>query len=192
MNSSLTPYELKLVTDANILLTKNKIIQTVCDFFGELTGEYKKQLGEELAYTHMLINAKVSRGENYKGLPYVMLDFPRQFTKDNVFAIRTFFWWGNFFSITLQLSGESLRQCLGSIQNAVDSKVFKEWYLSSGSTEWDHHFEENNYVLIGEEKLNIRDRPFLKLAKKIPLTQWDEAKKFFIENFQLLIGVLKD
>ena len=31
---------------------------------------------------------KISKGENYKGLPYVMLDYPRCFGKTDIFAIR--------------------------------------------------------------------------------------------------------
>lgn len=48
---------------------------------------------------------KVSRGENYRGLPWVMLDFPRVFGRADVFAIRTMFWWGHGFNITLHLKG---------------------------------------------------------------------------------------
>ena len=48
---------------------------------------------------------KIAKGENYLQLPYVLLDYPRCFDKENIFAIRTMFWWGNFFSITLHLSG---------------------------------------------------------------------------------------
>ena len=34
-----------------------------------------------------------------------MLDYPALFKKDEIFALRTMFWWGNFMSITLLLSG---------------------------------------------------------------------------------------
>ena len=60
---------------------------------------------------------KISKGENYKDLPYVMLDYPRCFQKEKTIAIRTFFWWGNFFSINLQLSGEYKEQALPSLQS---------------------------------------------------------------------------
>ena len=49
---------------------------------------------------------KISKGENYKGLPWLVLDYPRYFNKEDIFAIRTLFWWGNFFSITLHISGK--------------------------------------------------------------------------------------
>ena len=31
---------------------------------------------------------------------------PAVFSKENIFAIRTMFWWGNFFSISLHVSGK--------------------------------------------------------------------------------------
>ncbi len=36
-----------------------------------------------------------------------MLDYPRAFGRDSIFACRTFFWWGRFFSLTLHLAGRS-------------------------------------------------------------------------------------
>lgn len=191
MNNSLSSYELALVTDRDILLTKNRIIQKVSQLFGELAVTYQELLANSALYDEMPVNAKVSRGENYKGLPYVMLDFPRQFSKENTFAIRSFFWWGNFFSITLHLSGEYQHQYIPSIQNAIDLKLFDQWYLSSGTTAWEHNFEEDNYKQIAGQPMDLMDRPFIKIAKKIPLTQWDESQKFFIENFDFLIKVLK-
>ena len=52
---------------------------------------------------------KITRGENYQLLPYVILDYPRCFQKEQVFAIRTMFWWGKGISITLHVSGNVAR-----------------------------------------------------------------------------------
>src|SRR4051794_13074066 len=99
MTTSLTTYEMKLVIDPQVLLAKNVIIQKVYHLFGELSETYKKELANAVPGFGSLIDPKTSRGENYRGLPYVILDFPRQFTKVDVLAVRSFFWWGNFFSI---------------------------------------------------------------------------------------------
>ena len=53
---------------------------------------------------------KIFRGENYNGLPYLVLDYPKHFSKDSVFAFRALFWWGNFFSFTLHLQGKALEK----------------------------------------------------------------------------------
>ena len=64
----------------------------------ELSEQYRT-LGEKYG------SPKISKGENYRGLPYVMLDYPRLFGREEVLAIRTFFWWGHGFSVTLHLKG---------------------------------------------------------------------------------------
>ena len=38
---SLSGFELQLVTDANIILTKNNIIKKVVELFGQLNGAYQ-------------------------------------------------------------------------------------------------------------------------------------------------------
>src|SRR3954451_23837003 len=139
MTASLTTYEMQLVTDPQILITKNNIIRKVYELFGQLSEEYREEVYYKIARQN-LINPKISRGENYLGLPYVILDYPRQFAKDDVFAIRSFFWWGNFFSITLHLSGSYLRQYSPAIESAIKNKLVSEWHISVGDNQWEHHF----------------------------------------------------
>ncbi len=191
-NTSLTGYEMRLVADSKVLITKNIIIQKVYELFGKLTEEYKKELTNKIPDSRNLINPKISRGENYCGLPYVMLDYPKQFGKIDVFAIRSFFWWGNFFSITLQLSGQYHQRFASAIQNAINHRRFEEWYISRAENQWEHHFESNNYSPLSESvNYNVAGLSFLKLAKKIPLTKWDETNSFFTQNFRLLIETLE-
>src|SRR5262245_43273102 len=98
----LTADELTLVQNADWLLTKNNIIEKVFEMFGDVAagaGDIFKQHSASLPQEAFVQSPKISKGEKYLGLPYVMLDYPRLFTKDDVFAIRTLFWWGNFFSI---------------------------------------------------------------------------------------------
>lgn len=192
MVTRLTNYELQLVTDAEVLLTKNKIIQKVYEIFGGLAEVYKKEFETQLYIGENLIDAKISRGENYLGLPYVMLDYPRQFSRNDIFSIRTFFWWGNFFSITLQLSGRYQYLFNDSLQKALSEEFFTEWFLGISEDPWQHHFKEENYKQLERgETVNINSLPFLKVAKKIPLAQWDSSEIFFVENFKLIINALK-
>src|SRR5580698_8612281 len=92
----LSAHELMIAQDAGLILTKNAIIQKTIGLFSNLAENMqielvKTKLPEEIKITE----PKISKGENYKGLPYVILDYPRSFGKENIFAIRTFFWWGN-------------------------------------------------------------------------------------------------
>ncbi len=192
MAASLTQFEMKLVTDPTIILTKNNIIQNVQQFFGELAEEYKTIAeAEDRLHAFIETNAKISKGENYKGLPYVILDFPRLFAKQDVFAVRTFFWWGNFFSITLHLAGKYQQQYAYLIEKAIDKDIFKGWYINCSSNAWEHHFEEENYNLIEQGKnYSLSQLPHLKIAKKIPLEKWEEAGFFLKENYHFLMKAL--
>ena len=191
MDTSLSSYEMKVVTDAEILLTKNQIIQKVSALFARLSVEYSEIISSGFLPETNLNNAKISKGENYKGLPYVVLDYPRQFGKVDVFAVRTFFWWGNFFSITLQLSGEYRRAHLSTLQQAIDKDVFRGWFLGCSDFPWEHHFESDNYKAIEQgNKCSLRHLSVIKIAKKTPLSKWDEVESFLKENFRYLIEVL--
>lgn len=191
MTTSLSDYELKLVSDADILLTKNKIIQKVYELLGGIAEGYKKEFQSAgLNYINET-DAKISRGENYKGLPYVILDYPRVFGKENVFAIRTFFWWGNFFSITLQLSGIYKENYSLKIEEAIKEDLFKGWFIGCAPEPWEHHFEKDNYTPIEPTGNTFASNlSYIKISKKIPLEKWDEVESFFKENFTFLIKIL--
>ena len=191
MPTSLSKYELQLVTDPNVLLTKNRILQIVGNLLSELAEEYKKHLENTIAADRSLVNVKISRGENYEGLPYLVMDYPRQFGRKDVFAIRSFFWWGNFFSITLQLDGEYQRKYSPVLKNAIKKNYLSGWFISISDNQWKHDFDKENYIPVEEVvPENIEEFPFIKLAKKIPLTEWDDAYSFFIENFILITNTL--
>src|SRR6187402_1155865 len=112
------PAEMDLVSTPDIILTKNAILQKIKSFLEELQLKQQDILQEyssDLPEAPLKVSPKISRGENYKGLPWLVLDNPRYFQHNNIFAIRTMFWWGNFFSITLHLSGNNKTDLLKKI-----------------------------------------------------------------------------
>ncbi len=193
MNHSLSNTELQFVTDSEILFTKNRIISKVYDLFGAVAHNYQMQVDELSPFAIETAEAKISKGENYNGLPYVMLDYPRNFSKENSFSIRSFFWWGNFFSITIHLSGKYQQQFSEKIQQAISKKVFNGWFICTSDNQWEHHFERSNYTIITD--INIADiatLPFIKIAKKIPLKEWDKVYEFYTKNCELLLEILRN
>src|SRR5436309_811352 len=90
--------EMELMCDAGIIFTKNSVLQKVKALFYDLQSELTacRVESDELRRNVFSLSPKISRGENYQGLPYMVLDYPRKFTPENIFAIRTLFWWGNF------------------------------------------------------------------------------------------------
>lgn len=91
--------EMELVKDAGWILTKNGILEKVSHLLGSIQQSYQLQLQQVSSLPPEILASapKISRGENYKGLPWLVLDYPRCFGQQDVFAMRTMFWWGPFF-----------------------------------------------------------------------------------------------
>jgi len=177
-NVKLSKEEMTLVTDAGFILTKNRIIQKVYDLFGEVSQAFTAT-NTALPPEVLAIHPKIAKGENYQGLPWVMLDYPRRFSATDVFAVRCFFWWGHFFSITLQLQGKYQHQYAPLLQKNLP---ITEWWVGTGSDAWQHHFDDGNYSN-GSSATDLIRLPFIKLAKKIPLSEWDNAFEFYTVQF---------
>lgn len=189
---SLSAFEQQLVSDANWILTKNRIIEKVYLLFGNLSEQYKLEpLLQQLPAETLLASPKIARGENYEGLPYVMLDYPRCFGKEDTLAIRTFFWWGNFFSITLQLKGKYLTQYAAVIQQNISKNSIEELWINTGHEEWMHHFRNDNMIRITKQQQSISDKKILKLAVQCKLEEWDNAETKLTNSFQLLLNLLQ-
>lgn len=194
---TLSEEELELVQNARVLLTKNTIIEKVYALFGQIAHDirYRVQqqqwaLPSEVAAT----NPKISRGENYKGLPYVMLDYPRLFGKEEVFAVRVLFWWGNFFSITLHLKGRYKQRAVPEIKKRWAQAVQSGLYISVGNDEWRHDFETDNYIPLHQVDAGAVDEvlsanEFCKLSARIPLQHWDKAPVLLTEMYEVLLAV---
>lgn len=188
----LSPYEAKLVSDSAILYAKNNIIKKVQYLFSAVSDQYVREASVKLPTGVTSVAPKISRGEQYLGLPYLMLDYPRNFSKENTFAIRSFFWWGHFFSIHLQLSGAYQQQFAPALIKAIGNGELNGWFIGIHENEWHHHFEEDNYQCIsnGTIDVDLLTSPFIKLAKKIPLNEWDNVQTFLTANFIKLLNVI--
>ncbi|HXB45527.1 MAG TPA: hypothetical protein VNV85_15785, partial [Puia sp.] len=139
--------ELLLMQNAGVILTKNAIIQKITSLFGVIAEEMKTEVAKILLPpTIQIATPKISRGENYKGLPYVILDYPRVFTKENIFAVRTMFWWGHYFSMTLHLSGDFKEMFYRSIKRNISYLAEKNFSICISLNQWQHELEEDNYI----------------------------------------------
>jgi hypothetical protein len=192
-NLALSTEELQLVSDSSIIFTKNAIINKVCALFDDLSNSY---LIETLnAPTLSTISPKISKGEQYQGLPYVMLDYPRLFSKKDVLAIRTFFWWGNFFSITLHLKGKYQKNCIEILLKNFETLKGNDFYVSTTTNEWVHHPVIGNSLYLKNldystfEKIAV-EHHFLKISKTFPLVLWEKSIPLLKKEFIYLIKCL--
>ena len=193
----LSAFETEVVTDTGWILTKKAIIEKIYLFFGEMHEVYKAISIDENRLSPIIKfieNGKISKGENYLGLPYVILDYPAFFKRDNIFAVRTMFWWGNFFSITLHLSGKKRMQS-ASLQNLLVHLKEKNFFVCINEDEWQHAFDSTNYIAANEidkkQWEGICTKNFFKISKKIDLIKWYDAPQFLEKSYRELIELIK-
>ncbi len=191
----LTEKELLIIQDTDFLLTKATVLEKVNVLLGQ-TREELKECAEHSNFSFPdgtdLLNGKISKGENYKNLPYMVLDCPALFTTKTVLAYRTMFWWGNFFSATLHLEGTALNYYRNSIIINLNKLLKKDIYIGIGDTPWQYHYEKDNYIPLTENHKNfINNCKFLKLSKKIELKKWNYVSEFSTNFFELILSVLK-
>jgi hypothetical protein len=189
------PAEMELVSSPDIILTKNTILQKIKSFFEEVQMKqhdilkiYSSQLPEEV----LKISPKISRGENYKGLPWLVLDNPRYFQHNNIFAIRTMFWWGNFFSITLHLSGKNKAELLKKIAGHFSLLGENHFYIYNGQKEWEHDIDPDSYKRISsfnkdELETVVTENNYLKLAVKFPIDSFEAIEDKLLRNYEFLV-----
>ena len=167
-----TADEMRLVSDPAWILTKNSIIRKVVEVFGELSGEWRGMLVWDG-------DPKISRGEQYKGLPWVMLDYPRVFGKEDVLAVRTMFWWGHYFSVTLHLKGSYLRSYLPVIMSNRGLLEAAGFWPGTSEDEWEHDHRPGAW--------EMGDRHFLKVSARCELDQ----SELLAEKLSVLAKILK-
>lgn len=190
-------HEMELMINSDWILTKNRIIQKVAEGMGLLAERMKAEISANSSRLSGVItgsNAKISRGENYQGLPYLMLDYPRLFSKDDIFAIRTFFWWGRFCSITLHVKGLYQMPVCEKISSLA---AFAEhtFYVSTQGDEWNHDITSTGYECITSPSskdfaLRLFHSPFTKFSAKVDLAQWDEMEEKLYELFCMFLKLV--
>ncbi len=192
----LTPLENKILISPDVLLAKASVINKVWKLLEQTQSDLEKLNHENsmlLPKEIDLISGKISRGENYQQLPYLILDFPALFSKKDIFAYRTMFWWGHFFSFTLHLQGiylEKYRQPL--IQNASNISDL-EVFFCVGRTPWQYHYEPDNYQRLSEIDLDhLKTCKFLKLSKKIDVDRWMDVPSTSCDFLKNCLSMLND
>ncbi len=187
--------ELAMACNTNVILTKRAIIESASMLFSSnidtLTHTFKKIIAADKKLAASV--PKIARGENYNGLPYVLMDYPAVFHKENIFAVRTMFWWGNFFSITLHVRGSYKDKYAPVILQNLQTE--NNVYLAVGHKEWDHQFENDNFVkfslISNRVKQSIGEKNFLKIALKYELHHWNMMQSILPIGYKKIAGLLK-
>ena len=191
--------ELEAITHPDFFYTKYAAMQKVMELLGETERMIRQVL---LSHPHFGLHTdiqspKIFRGENYRQLPYMVLDFPRRFNTETVFSFRSMFWWGKEFSFTLHLQGEAFQHFRKTIEEKIRILAGNNFYFCVHASPWQYYFEQDNYMLLDEllegDGLNaaMQTATFFKLSRKIPVTDFENVPQYAAETLSLVLKILE-
>ena len=189
----LSPAEEELFCNAEIILTKNSVLQKTTQLLAEIQDIMV--LNAPATIQECSPSPKISRGENYLGLPYLILDYPRIAKGNDLLFIRSMFWWGNFYSSTLQLGGSFKEASVLKISAAYDWLKKSSYAIGINQDPWVHHAEETNYLQIDNLSAKafsavLAEVPHIKIAAHWPLREWDAAAENLTKSWKVLTGLI--
>ena len=105
------------------------------------------------------------------------------------------FWWGHFFSSTLQLAGSFKEGALWKLATAYSTLAEQDFYIGIQQDPWQHHFEETNYQKISSLSKEdffslLQQQPHTKIAARWPLSQWDAAANLLVDSWKTLLNLI--
>lgn len=196
-NFNFSQGEASAICERNFFILKNSATQKIIDLFALLEKEMKNELMLYPIDVNELNSStgKIFRGENYRSFPYIVLDYPRLFSTNSIFAFRSMFWWGHEFSFTLHLQGQAFEKYKKSLNENFSHLPGKEVYFCVNDTPWQYNFDKENYLPL-EEIIDRREelftKPFIKISRKLNVDEYANAYDYAIESFKLFIGLLKN
>ena len=194
--------ELKTLKEQEFFRVKHDLTIKISELFNQLKQVIKEDT-KHIKFTYPkkvdIISGKISKGERYNQLPYINLDFPKYFSKEDVFVFRSMFWWGNFFSFTIHLQGKLLDRYRIVLKSNLKLLRNKDIYFCVNASPWNYTFKPSNYKLIdkiSERELKdlIASRPFIKLSRRTLINQ-RSAKKIIaigLKTYTLFLRTISE
>lgn len=194
---NLSQKELKTIQNADFFSIKKQVFNKILLELNELRDHIKASktfqsfdFPKEMDIEY----GKVSKGENYNGLPWIVLDFPRIFNKNGIFAFRTMFLWGKGFFFTLHLSGKYLKK----YKEFVSSKIpllqqHQVYFYQDATDEWQHEvilpfYQELDQMTIETVNNWLQKQIYCKFARKLELSAFQALPTFGLETFELFFA----
>lgn len=192
-----TQEELEVLKNQRFLIVKQHLSDKIISHLASIERRLHKEIKSSdfnFPKGTFLRSGKISKGENYQSLPYFLLDYPRMFTKTDVFAFRSMLWWGNEFSCTLHMAGTPLARFKDKIISELTGD--NEMFFCVHDNPWEYHFEPSNYLPVNQLsgkniKNHIESHDFIKISNKISLDKWDQFGDFTLFSFRRFLNMLE-
>jgi len=135
---SLTAYDLSILHDKAFFEAKHQIMHKWEQFLTHLAQKIQEwasfvnqiTLPDEVKQT----TPKISKGENYQGMPYMVLDYPRYFGKEDTCAFRNILLWNRGLYSTWLFEGKYMDYAVQNYKQYGSSSM----YLHQNEDKWVH------------------------------------------------------
>lgn len=178
---NLTKKELLLAEDTNYLLSKQKLMGKLGDSLQQLADGWIEKHADLLVVSASHGRSKkLSKGENYRGLPYLVMDIPQISGPDFDLLFRVVFWWGHGLTLNLYLNTKIIEKIgvMGQTKTLIqtDNRFMWENDLTHKSFSKVKHLTETEWTSVLQQAGHIR------LCKKVKLADYgkleEKAKKW--------------
>jgi len=190
--------EFQHLSDHQFFDVKASITSKVLLLFSRIEERIKSELNIssfDLPVRVTTTSGKISKGENYLNSPYIVLDYPRLFSKEDIFAYRTIFWWGHYFSNAFILGGLSYHRYFSRLLEITGELKKKDWHLCVYRSPWKLEPLPWNYIqfsrLSNEEiRSYLQKYSFVKIARIYSLDQYQKLDQEAVAFISDLIHLL--
>jgi len=191
------PDELKLMLDNSVFIKKQSITEKIIQIYNQLHGQllHSPTLKSNPHFSEMINKtAKISKGENLKGFPYIIMDYPAQFDKEDNLAYRSMFWWGKSFTFIWHIQGKYLAGLpKANWYNPIHSEIEELW-ISFDSNKWNYDISKGYIKALDFDWAKIQsgnsENRSLRIVKELNLSNWDQIVKSGLDNFENIAGKL--
>ena len=169
-------HEMQMINTVEVFLHKPAIMKKI----ELLLNDLNQTLISELATDSRtfpegidMIKGQVVRGENHKGFPFVSLDMPQFFTKQDMFTFRTLFWWGHCLVFSLILKGDKLGYYLDNLIQHQHEPAWQQSHIAITPTPWEWSLSTENYIALptadaSHLEKQINEIQYIKLCRFYP------------------------
>ncbi|MCS7029278.1 MAG: hypothetical protein NZ519_11000 [Bacteroidia bacterium] len=181
----LSTYDLCIVHDKAFFMAKHAIMEKwerFLSYHAEKISQWLSKPACKLPDEVKSSTPKISKGENYQGLPYMVLDYPRLFTKQDTCAFRNILLWNRGLYSTWFFEGRYIPMAVSLFSFPSNCELF----LHQSVDKWTHELLSEDILLQQTTALdNIQKAAaklnYLKISSFLPFEKWNT--KLENENF---------
>ena len=183
-----------MLTDQTVWNERRLLVERLGGWMGETLTLLKQrhQADFETPVPLNALNGKITKGDHYNGFPYMLLDYPNHFSKNEIVAVRNLISFGNGFYSTMHLRGHVVNDALPRIAKINSTKAF----VCTAHDEWLHHIDAQHWISVNDFSSShhdqIKTQGWLKLGVQLEINEPETWTNALVEAYDIWSGVLSN